>query len=51
MVALARGLLDNPRWVWHAAEKFGVKLDLPPQYGRTRWDAWPGAALVRPKAA
>ena len=25
MVALARGLLDDPRWVWHAAERFGVK--------------------------
>ncbi len=34
MVALARGLLDNPRWVWHAAERFGVKLDYPPQYRR-----------------
>ena len=48
MVALARGLLDNPRWVWHAAEHFGVKLDYPRQYARCRADLWPGAALARP---
>jgi 2,4-dienoyl-CoA reductase-like NADH-dependent reductase (Old Yellow Enzyme family) len=49
MVALARGFLDNPRWVWHAAERFGVKLDYPLQYGRARPDQWPGAALARPR--
>jgi len=50
MVALARGFLDNPRWVWHAAERFGVKLDYPPQYRRLHPDQWPGARLVRPGA-
>ncbi|MGH8688928.1 MAG: NADH:flavin oxidoreductase/NADH oxidase [Burkholderiales bacterium] len=49
MVALARGMLDDPRWVWHAAERFGVKLDLPPQYRRARHDLWPGARLARPR--
>jgi 2,4-dienoyl-CoA reductase-like NADH-dependent reductase (Old Yellow Enzyme family) len=49
MVALARGLLDDPRWVWHAAEHFGIKLELPPQYRRARFDQWPGAELARPK--
>jgi 2,4-dienoyl-CoA reductase-like NADH-dependent reductase (Old Yellow Enzyme family) len=34
MVAMARAILDNPRWVWHAAERFGVKIDYPPQYAR-----------------
>ena len=48
MVALARGFLDNPRWVWHAAEKLGVKIDYPLQYARSRADAWPGAKLARP---
>jgi 2,4-dienoyl-CoA reductase-like NADH-dependent reductase (Old Yellow Enzyme family) len=48
MVAMARAFLDNPRWVWHAAERFGVKLDYPPQYARARYDAWPGSKLVRP---
>ncbi|MBI2753112.1 MAG: NADH:flavin oxidoreductase/NADH oxidase [Betaproteobacteria bacterium] len=51
MVALARALLDNPRWVWHAAEHFGIKLDYPPQYARSHPSLWPGAALARPKPA
>ena len=49
MVAMARGLLDDPRWVWHAAEHFGVKLDYPPQYARSHPSLWPGAALARPQ--
>jgi 2,4-dienoyl-CoA reductase-like NADH-dependent reductase (Old Yellow Enzyme family) len=49
MVAMARAILDNPRWVWHAAERFGVKMDLPPQYARARHDLWPGAAIARPR--
>ena len=49
MVALARGLLDNPRWVWHAAQHFGVKLDYPPQYARSHHSLWPGAAIARPR--
>jgi len=47
MVALARGFLDNPRWVWHAAERLGVALDYPPQYARSRHDQWPGAKIAR----
>jgi NADPH2 dehydrogenase len=50
MVAMARAFLDNPRWVWHAAERFGVKLDYPPQYARARHDAWPGSKLARPSS-
>lgn len=48
MVALARGFLDNPRWVWHAAEKLGVKLEYPPQYARSHPDIWPGSRIARP---
>jgi 2,4-dienoyl-CoA reductase-like NADH-dependent reductase (Old Yellow Enzyme family) len=51
MVALARGFLDDPRWVWHAAEKFGVKIDYPPQYARSHPELWPGARLARPMRA
>jgi 2,4-dienoyl-CoA reductase-like NADH-dependent reductase (Old Yellow Enzyme family) len=47
MVAMARAFLDNPRWVWHAAERFGVALAYPPQYARARPDAWPGSKLAR----
>jgi 2,4-dienoyl-CoA reductase-like NADH-dependent reductase (Old Yellow Enzyme family) len=49
MVAMARAFLDNPRWVWHAAEHFGLKIDYPPQYARTRYDSWPGSTLARPE--
>jgi len=49
MVALARGLLDDPRWVWHAAERLGVKIEFPPQYRRAHHELWPGAELARPR--
>ena len=47
-VALARALLDNPRWVWHAAEKLGASIAFPPQYERASAKLWPGAAIARP---
>jgi 2,4-dienoyl-CoA reductase-like NADH-dependent reductase (Old Yellow Enzyme family) len=47
-VALARAFLDDPRWVWHAAERLGAEVSIPPPYARTSRAAWPGAALVRP---
>ncbi len=34
LVALARAMLYNPRWPWHAAAKLGAKVDAPPQYLR-----------------
>jgi 2,4-dienoyl-CoA reductase-like NADH-dependent reductase (Old Yellow Enzyme family) len=46
-VAMARAILDNPRWVWHAAERWGIKIDYPPSYARSRFDQWPGAKLAR----
>ena len=49
-VALARAMLDNPRWVWHAAEKLGAKLNLPPQFERAGANLWPGAQIARPPA-
>ena len=51
MVALARGFLDDPRWVWHAAQALGVEIAYPPQYGRAHPKAWPGAELVHPRLA
>lgn len=32
LIALARGILYNPRWPWHAAAHFGETVDAPPQY-------------------
>src|SRR5215203_4654646 len=49
MVALARALLDDPRWGWHAAEALGAEIARPPQYARVAPAVWPGAALVRPR--
>ena len=34
MVALARGMLYNPRWPWHAAAALGAHVDAPEQYWR-----------------
>jgi len=34
LVALARGILWNPRWPWHAAAALGAQVDAPPQYWR-----------------
>jgi 2,4-dienoyl-CoA reductase-like NADH-dependent reductase (Old Yellow Enzyme family) len=48
MVALARAFLDNPRWVWHAAEKLGATIARPPQYARAAPEVWAGAKLARP---
>ncbi|MFZ4533885.1 MAG: NADH:flavin oxidoreductase/NADH oxidase [Alsobacter sp.] len=34
LVALARGMLYDPRWPWHAAEALGAEVFFPPQYDR-----------------
>ena len=47
-VAMARAFLDNPRWVWHAAERLGARVAYPPQYARAAASLWPGAAMARP---
>jgi 2,4-dienoyl-CoA reductase-like NADH-dependent reductase (Old Yellow Enzyme family) len=36
MVALARGMLYDPRWPWHAAAKLGAQVDVPKQYLRAQ---------------
>ncbi|MGB9991672.1 NADH:flavin oxidoreductase/NADH oxidase [Pseudoduganella rhizocola] len=36
VVALARGILYDPRWPWHAAAKLGAQVDAPPQYWRSQ---------------
>ncbi|MES9971829.1 MAG: NADH:flavin oxidoreductase/NADH oxidase [Candidatus Thiodiazotropha sp.] len=35
LVALARGILYNPRWPWHAAASLGAQVSAPPQYWRS----------------
>ena len=34
MVALARAMLYDPRWPWHAAAKLGARVEAAPQYWR-----------------
>ena len=36
MVALARGMLYDPRWAWHAAAELGGEVYAPPQYWRSQ---------------
>ncbi len=36
LVALARAMLYDPRWPWHAAAKLGSQVDAPPQYWRSQ---------------
>ena len=35
MVALARAMLWDPRWPWHAAASLGAGIEVPPQYWRS----------------
>jgi 2,4-dienoyl-CoA reductase-like NADH-dependent reductase (Old Yellow Enzyme family) len=36
MIALARAMLYDPRWPWHAAAKLGAQVQAPPQYWRSQ---------------
>ncbi len=48
LVALARGILYDPRWPWHAAAELGAQIEAPPQYWRS---APPGVSpLFSPNA-
>jgi 2,4-dienoyl-CoA reductase-like NADH-dependent reductase (Old Yellow Enzyme family) len=35
-VSLARAMLYDPRWPWHAAAKLGARVEAPPQYWRSQ---------------
>ncbi len=45
MVALARGILYNPRWPWHAAAHLGASVESPPQYLRSQPRQFPNLLL------
>jgi 2,4-dienoyl-CoA reductase-like NADH-dependent reductase (Old Yellow Enzyme family) len=47
MVALARAILDDPHWGWHAARTLGTDIKRPNQYLRSAPALWPGAAMAR----
>jgi 2,4-dienoyl-CoA reductase-like NADH-dependent reductase (Old Yellow Enzyme family) len=42
-VSLARGMLFDPRWPWHAALALGAEIKYPPQYDRVSPKSWPPA--------
>jgi 2,4-dienoyl-CoA reductase-like NADH-dependent reductase (Old Yellow Enzyme family) len=41
LIGLARAVLDNPRWPWHAAAHFGAHLKAPNQYLRSQPRQYP----------
>jgi len=44
LVALARAMLDDPHWGWHAAKALGADVVRPPQYQRAGPKLWAPAA-------
>jgi 2,4-dienoyl-CoA reductase-like NADH-dependent reductase (Old Yellow Enzyme family) len=44
MVALARAMLDDPHWGWHAAQALGAEVVRPRQYQRAAPKVWAGAS-------
>jgi 2,4-dienoyl-CoA reductase-like NADH-dependent reductase (Old Yellow Enzyme family) len=42
LVALARAMLYDPRWPWHAAAQLGATVEAPPQYWRSQPDGLRG---------
>ena len=46
LIALARGILYDPHWPWHAAAHFGASVAAPPQYLRSQPSQFPNL-LVR----
>jgi len=48
VVALARAILDNPRWPWHAADRLGAKIVYPKQFERVAASLWRMARVARP---
>ena len=45
LIAVARGMMDDPHWAWHAAQQLDVETKYPDQYVRCRpnlWRASPG---------
>jgi 2,4-dienoyl-CoA reductase-like NADH-dependent reductase (Old Yellow Enzyme family) len=47
IVALARAILYDPRWPWHAAAHFGAQVRAPSQYLRSQPHQFPNLFAVR----
>jgi len=51
LVALARGILYDPRWPWHAAAELGGHVDAPNQYLRSQPSRYRDLFTTRPMAS
>ncbi len=40
LIAIARAMMDDPRWAWHAARELGAETAYAPQYVRCAPGAW-----------
>ncbi len=49
-VALARAMLYNPRWPWHAAAQLGARVTAPPQYWRSQPRQYKDLFAIAPAA-
>lgn len=47
LIALARAIIYDPRWPWHAAAYFGATVKAPDQYLRTQPRQFPNLLQVR----
>ncbi|MBM3359581.1 MAG: NADH:flavin oxidoreductase/NADH oxidase [Betaproteobacteria bacterium] len=45
-ISLARAMLFNPRWPWHAAVTLGAEINYPPQYERCAPKSWSPARTL-----
>lgn len=50
LIAMARAIIDDPRWPWHAAAQLGVEIARPNPYARAAPRLWPGYALAHPES-
>ena len=50
MVAIARGMMFDPRWAWHAAEALGAETAYSRMYLRCHPSQWRKPSPVRPAA-
>ena len=48
MIALARPVIYNPKWVWHAAEQLGASIPYPRQYERGHPERWGASGINAP---
>ncbi len=46
-IGLARGILYDPRWPWHAAAELGASVHVPPQYLRSEPHGVKGSIKAR----